>query len=264
VKKRNLLVATLVFALVLIMASASAFAVQPTVEGKFLDSFERVQFAVDGNNNALSDGTTIYWNGSGANTLTIKDGVLSAAMQTGGYIRWATNNADSFKYVVIRIKGDSTATNDKIYTRIGVAESKDIDDGTTAEHSLADLKGPDGKALPAVTNEWQDLVVDLEQNGLKLGGGSNAFQLGTWQAMTLDIDYVFMTNTDPTPAATEDVKVTEPETETTDEKATETQTETITENPKTNDTTPIIPIIAVLVISAGLFVVLTRRKKIEC
>ena len=64
------------------------------------------------------------------------------------------------------------------------------------------------------------------------------------RGMKLDIDYVFMSNAVPAaPAAAAGV---------TDE------------NPKTGDSTPIIPVVAILIISAAMIAVLTGRKKAEC
>jgi LPXTG-motif cell wall-anchored protein len=244
--KRNLAVA-LVVAVVLIMSVLPVYAAQPTVAGKYLDSFDRDKLAVDASNNTLSDGTTIYWNQSGAGTFAISDGILNAKMDKGGYFRFATNNSDEFKYVIIRIKGDKDAVNDKIYTRLGVAENKDIDDGSPFEKAMSDLKGPDGKAIPAITSDWQDIVIDMAKNGLKFGGGSNAFQIGSWQAMNLNIDYIFMTNELPAAAA----------------KAVTAKTATATDNPKTGDSTPIAAALAVIAGAAVILVVLSR-KKTEC
>jgi LPXTG-motif cell wall-anchored protein len=244
-KKKNLLAVSLVLVIVVLMSIMPAYAAAPTVDGKYLDDFERADFL--GSSIALADGTTIYWNGAGANSLSITDGILNANMENGGYIRWATNNDKSYKYVVIRIKGDSNAVNDKIYTRIGVAEKGMIDDGSKAEKALSKLLGPDGNPVPAITDQFQDIVIDLAANGLELGGGSDAFQLGTWTAMGLNIDYVFMTDTNPNAAA--------PAADT---------TTTVVANPKTGDSTPILPIVAVVFVSATLLVVLSRKKRVEC
>ncbi|WP_163192337.1 hypothetical protein [Clostridium thermarum] len=197
-RKRKLLATALTLAFTLVSTSLSVLAAEPAVEGNYLDDFERTEVAVNGENNTLSDGTSIYWNGAGAGTFSISDGVLNAKMNEGGYYRFATNNDKTYKYVVIRIKGDERAVNDKIYVRIGPAEKGAIDDNAErGDKSLAQLKTPNGEAVPAVSTEWQDIVIDVEKSGFSLGGGSNGFQIGTWQAMNLDIDYIFMTNVNP-------------------------------------------------------------------
>jgi hypothetical protein len=197
-RKRKLLAMALTLAFTFVSTSLSVLAAEPAVEGNYLDNFERAEVAVSGANNTLSDGTVIYWNGAGAGTFAISEGVLNAQMNEGGYYRFATNNDKSFKYVIIRIKGDDRAVNDKIYARIGAAETGAIDDNAQrGDKSFAQLKGPSGEAIPAVSTEWQDIVVDVAQSGFTLGGGSNGFQIGTWQAMNLNIDYIFMTNVDP-------------------------------------------------------------------
>ena len=248
-KKRNLLVITLVMVLMLVMTSFPVFADKPTTAGKFLDNFDRAEWAAS--NLKLSDDTLIYWNQSGAGTFSIVDGVLNAKMNEGGYYRFATNNTDNFKYVVLRIKGNSSAVNDKIYTRIGVAEKKAIDDDAArGDKSFTQIIGPDGKAIPKVTSEWQTIVIDVAKSGFSLGGGSNAFQIGAWQAMDLDIDYIFMTNDNPLVT-----------TNTAASTATSTVNSTAVSNPKTGDNNAIIVSLAVIAVSAAVLVVLFRKKE---
>lgn len=253
-RKRSYLAAVLVLALVFILAALPVYAETPKVEGKFLDSFDREKLAVDGTNNLLADDTNIYWSQSGAGTFSISDGALNAKMDDGGYYRFATNNTDSFKYVIIRIKGDSSAVNDKIYVRLGPAEKGDIDDNAArGDKSLSQLVGSDGATLPAVSSDWQDMVIDVAASGFKLGDGSNGFQIGSWQPMNLDIDYIFMTNTVPGAAAVEEPAAT----------ATDTAAATAPEatpNPKTADNTPITAAAVVLVLSAAMLIVIARKK----
>ena len=245
-KKRSLFLMALTVAFSLAAATVSVSAVEPSVEGKYLDSFDRAQLAVDGSNNTLSDGTLIYWNGQGAGTFSITDGVLNAQMNDGGYYRFATNNSESFKYVVIRIKGDDRAVNDRIYTRIGAAETGAIDDNAQrGDKSFAQLKAPDGQPIPEVSKEWQDITIDIAQSGFSLGGGSNGFQIGSWQPMNLDIDYIFMTNTAPN---------TSTNTSTNTNPGTNSNT-----NPSTGDSLPVATLVAVLA-SAAVIIVLSKKK----
>lgn len=185
---------------------------------------------------------------------------MNAVMEDGGFFRFATNNTDSFKYVILRIKGDKDAVNDKIYIRLGPAEKGDIDDNAArGDKSMSQLKGPDGAALAAVSSDWQDLVINVDASGFKLGGGSNAFQIGSWQAMNLDIDYIFMTNTIPGAAAVEKPAATETTTAAAADTAATTAPEA-TPNPKTADNTPITAAAVVLVLAAAMLVVVTRKK----
>jgi hypothetical protein len=64
---------------------------------------------------------------------------------------------------------------------------------------LDTLVGPDSLPVPAITTEFQTIVVDMKKNGLQFGivGGANAFQIGTHAPMELDIDYVFSSNYNP-------------------------------------------------------------------
>ena len=235
-KKRSLFLMALTMAFSLTVASVSVLAEEPSVSGKYLDSFDRAQLAVDGSNNTLSDGTLIYWNGQGAGTFSIADGVLNAQMNDGGYYRFATNNSESFKYVVIRIKGDDRAVNDKIYTRIGAAETGAIDDNAQrGDKSFAQLKAPDGQPIPAVSKEWQEITIDVAQSGFSLGGGSNGFQIGSWQPMNLDIDYIFMTNATPNPSPSP------------------------SPNPSTGDSLPVTAAVAALA-SAAVLITFARKK----
>ena len=195
-KKRNMLVMALTLAGTMVMSTFTAFAAAPSVDGRFLDDCDRA--TVNGANYENHDAskTMIYWTGN-VGTLSFSDGVLHGQFPDGGNYRFATNNGDAWKYLILRIKGDDRAKNDKIYVRMG-GKNADIEDGNShGDTSLAALKGADGKPLPAITSEFQDLVIDVEGNGYSFGGGANAFQIGTWAAMNLDIDYIFMTNKDP-------------------------------------------------------------------
>jgi LPXTG-motif cell wall-anchored protein len=235
-KKRTLLTTALALSLSLIVGSISAFAAAPTVPGKYIDNFERTNLTVDDTTKVLNDGTTIYWNNAYVGDFSIVSGALVAKFTGGGNYRLATNDEGQWKYCVIRIKGDANAVNDKIYTRMGATDAA-INDGTPTEHSLAVLKGPDGKVLPAITNTYQDIVIDLAKNGLAFGPGGNEFQIGTWQPMELNIDYIFMTNENPLAP----VKTPEATATSTAPEATVTST-----SPKTGDTTPIVVALGIL------------------
>lgn len=237
-KKRILLSTTL--ALSLVLGSISAFAAAPTVPGKFIDNFERTNLTVDNATKVLKDGTTIYWNNAYTGDFSIASGALVAKFSGAGNYRLATNDEGNWKYCVIRIKGDANAVNDKIYTRIGATDAA-INDGTPTEHSLAVLKGPDGKVLPAITSTYQDIVIDMAKNGLAFGPGGNEFQIGTWQAMELNIDYIFMTNENPLAIAKTPTPAPASTTTTTTPQATVTST-----SPKTGDTTPIAVAVGIL------------------
>ena len=120
-----------------------------------------------------------------------------------GYYRFATQNSTNYAYCIFRIKGDSRAHNNQIYTRIAAQGPVDTggisDNGGTSERELDTLLGPDSLPVPAITTQFQTIVVDMKKNKLSFGNGtnSNAFQIGTHAPMELDIDYIFMSNTNP-------------------------------------------------------------------
>jgi hypothetical protein len=185
----------------------SSFAEKPPVPGALMDGFGRAQM-----DNAMKPNDdrqySMYWNQWGNGQWSIVDSACHAVCQEGAYYRFATNCDYPFKYVLLRIKGDANALNEKIYIRLGVAEVGDIEDSiktpedTTikvkrVDKTLAEMVDPDSQAVPQLTSEYQILVIDMEKSGFAFGGGSNSFQIGTWQAMTFDIDYIFMTDWDP-------------------------------------------------------------------
>jgi hypothetical protein len=215
--KSIVVVVLLLVSIVLMSAGRVRAGADPTVPGHFMDDFEREALLVPSGGWLMADGTIIYWNWKNKTSVdTIIDGVWNATFQDGGCFRFACNNAISWKYCIIRMKGNATALTTKMYIRLGAAERGDIDDSVVVngtkvfcptQHRLDSLLQPDGKPLPAMTSDFQDFIIDMAKSKLKFGpkdsldlcaaGCSNAFQIGTWQAMKVDFDYIFMSNVNP-------------------------------------------------------------------
>jgi PKD repeat protein len=207
-KAKNNLAGALISASVLIMAAVTAdSAPHATVPGAYLDDFARTTLLVPSQGATLSDGNILYWNQTGNGTFSIQDSVLIAQYNATGFYRFATASSTSFAYCIFRIKGDSRAKNNQIYTRIAGQPGSDTlgisDKGGVSERELDTLVGPDSLPVPAITGQFQTIVVDMKKNGLSFGGtgNSNAFQIGAHAPMELDIDYIFMSNTNPLAAS---------------------------------------------------------------
>ncbi len=184
-----------------------------TVAGKYLDDFSRnyvlTSDAPKDSTGAVmstltSDGTQIYWNAMNGNLTINTDSILIAKFPDGGYLRFATSSTKAYKYCIFRMKGDATAKNELIYTRIAPQPGSDtlgISDaskGGKSERRLDSLLGTDSLPLPKISNQFQVYVVDLAKNGLQFGMSmASAFQIGTHAAMELDIDYIFASSNNP-------------------------------------------------------------------
>jgi hypothetical protein len=203
-KAKNKLAIALMSASVLLISTVQVFAApNATVPGTYLEDFSRTTLLAPGTGVALSDGTDLYWNQFGKGTFSIQDSIFVAQCDSFAYYRFATSGGKRYSYCIFRIKGDARAKNNLIYTRIasqGATDSGGIsDNGGTSERLLDTLMGPDSLPVPAITTEFQTIVVDMKKNGLQFGavGGANAFQIGTHAPMELDIDYVFSSNYNP-------------------------------------------------------------------
>jgi hypothetical protein len=203
--KNRFAIALLMSASVLIISAMRVCAApHATVVGTYLEDFSRDTLLVPpGPGVALSDGTALYWNQFGKGTFSILDSVFIAKCDSFAYYRFATSGGKRYAYCIFRIKGDAKAKNNLIYTRIasqGATDSGGISDHYgTSERLLDTLVGPDSLPVPAITTQFQTIVVDMKKNGLLFGavGGANAFQIGTHASMELDIDYVFSSNSNP-------------------------------------------------------------------
>jgi hypothetical protein len=203
-KAKNSFAIALMSASVLIISTVRVYsAPDATVPGTYLEDFSRATLLAPGTGVALSDGTDLYWNQFGKGTFSIQDSIFIAQCDSFAYYRFATSGGKRYSYCIFRIKGDARAKNNLIYTRIasqGATDSGGISDiGGTSERLLDTLVGPDSLPVPAITTEFQTIVVDMKKNGLQFGmvGGANAFQIGTHAPMELDIDYIFSSNYNP-------------------------------------------------------------------
>jgi hypothetical protein len=202
-KAKKMLAVTMLSALVLMISAIPASsAPNATVVGKYLDDFARTTLL--GGNITLSDSAVlIYWNAAFAGTYSIVDSIFVGKFQDGGCYRLATSTSKKYKYAIFRMKSVGAVDNADIYFRLaaqGPSDSggiSDADKGGVSERGLDTLLGPDGAPVPQITTTFKIIVVDMALNGLSFGLGADAVQVGTHAAMELDIDYIFMSNTNP-------------------------------------------------------------------
>jgi hypothetical protein len=202
-KAKNRFFVALMSVSILVVSAMPVFsAPHATIPGTYLEDFARTTLLAPSAGITLSDGATlIYWNAFGKGTFSIVDSVMVAQCDSFAYYRFATSTSKRFAYCIFRIKGDARAKNNRIYTRLaaqGPSDSGGISDiGGTSERLLDTLVGPDSLPVPAITTQFQTIVVDMKKNGLSFGLGADACQIGTHAPMELDIDYIFMSNTNP-------------------------------------------------------------------
>jgi hypothetical protein len=202
-KTKNMLAVLVVSASILVVSAIQVNAApHSALVGKYLDDFARTTLL--GSSITLSDSSTlIYWNAAFNGTYSIVDSVFVGKFQDGGCYRLATSTSKKYKYAIFNIKSVGAVDNADIYFRLaaqGPSDSGGISDsakGGVSERGLDTLMGPDSMPVPAITTQFKLLVVDMAKNGLSFGLGADAVQVGTHAAMELDIDYIFMSNTNP-------------------------------------------------------------------
>ncbi|GHV40451.1 hypothetical protein FACS189490_05630 [Clostridia bacterium] len=106
-----------------------------------------------------TDGVTIYWiQWNDSTSPVLENSALHLNMGTGGWYGTGTDTAfaDEYDCLAIRIKGavgnEETAITLNPDTSIG-------------GKPLSDFVGPDGNKVPAITTEYQTIVIDLAKSG---------------------------------------------------------------------------------------------------
>ncbi|GHV40455.1 hypothetical protein FACS189490_05640 [Clostridia bacterium] len=172
-KRAFLLVTTLIFASAL---SVTALAAEYSAKKLFSDFNAPVA-------DANADGSTIWWTNDDPGS-SVADGVLTLS---GGSGHWAAgiDTGTDWDYLVLKVKGDAIG--------FGLAPGG-------AFVGFDSLVGADGNALPALSSDWQEWVVDIGASGLTRDPGLhiNIDPAGG----TLYIDEIYYASKDGAPVTT--------------------------------------------------------------
>ncbi|GHV16617.1 hypothetical protein FACS189425_01240 [Clostridia bacterium] len=205
-----------------------------------------------------TDGNVVYWiQFNEATTPVIENGALHLKAGEGGWYGTASDLAflDEYDCVAFRIKG----------TAGGEEQLLTFNPDTLGSKPFSELIGPDGKPVPAITTEYQTIVVDLVKSGWKgLADGKESYQnlhLNTTGAVDLYIDEIYFLAVDPqaavSPSPSAEVSAAP------SEAPSAAPSPSPSADKSGNSKLPIIIILAVVVIGAvaGIVVLVTRKKK---
>ncbi|GHU89829.1 hypothetical protein FACS1894202_08680 [Clostridia bacterium] len=205
-----------------------------------------------------TDGNVVYWiQFNEATTPIIENGALHLKAGEGGWYGTASDLAflDEYDCVAFRIKGASG----------GEEQLLTFNPDTLGSKAFSELVGPDGNPVPAITTEYQTIVVDLVKSGWKgLADGKESYQnihLNTTGAVDLYIDEIYFLAVAPqavvSPSPSAAVSA-----EPSDAPSNVPSPSPSAEKPA-NSKLPVIIILAVVVIGAivGIVFLVTRKKK---
>ena len=162
-------------------------------------------------------GKEVWLNGTEDATVTLTGTELKVEMGATGYLGLGNgfvrmrqdDGAVTYKYLVLRIKGETGGENRKetggIMISIGGAEGSHVRalndrDVGTAPPAL----GKDNNPMPAITTEYQNFVIALNDQNIRKAEASRCISININNVMnpiTLYIDDIYFTNTYPSDAA---------------------------------------------------------------
>ncbi|GHU89825.1 hypothetical protein FACS1894202_08690 [Clostridia bacterium] len=147
-----------------------------------VDDFNRPADELDNSGGTNSQGLDTWWYNAESNT--IADNALSFTDVHFGIGANIPSEA-AYKYLVIKIKGVKDGKYDDLLLNLGASNPV----------LFKDMKGADGKALPAITTSYQELVIDLAASGVKFDQG---FHINKGENdSALFIDEIYYTSTAP-------------------------------------------------------------------
>jgi LPXTG-motif cell wall-anchored protein len=235
---RKLSISLLVAVMLMLALGMSAMAAEGDLVYDNYDRADLKDFASSGSNAAWADGN------AGKNA-SIEDNALKLEFGSAGWFGTGGGiDATSFKYLVIRAKGAAGGEGGALDLNYAVGP-----DVKNTGKAFADLVGPSGDKIPAITTEYQDLVIDLAGNGIDTGIQGFHFNFHDGASGTIWIDSISFTNTAPSSAPAEEPAAT------TDAPAAES-------NPQTGDNmnTSLYAALAAISGAAALYLTVRARK----
>lgn len=151
----------------------------------------------DFNREVLSDttGTTIWWRGGSRESRIIGQHlVLDYTQENISYYSAGIENSNidgMYDNFVLKIRGKKGGENIKIMP-IYLKEDGKLIFGEAK--LLSELKGPDNKYLPKITNEFQNVVINFEANGWDKKVNGFGFESIDGESGIIYLDKIFFTN----------------------------------------------------------------------
>ncbi|WEK54410.1 MAG: LPXTG cell wall anchor domain-containing protein [Candidatus Cohnella colombiensis] len=243
VKSRKFTASLLLALALMLVMSLTAMAADDDLVYDNYDRATLSDFASSGANAAWTGGDAGKSASIDSNALKLEFG-SSGWFGTGGGI-----DASQYKYIVIRAKGAAGGEGSAFDLNYAVG-----DQVKTIGKAFADLVGPSGDKVPAITKDYQNIVIDMKGNGIESGIQAFHFNFHDGASGTLWIDSISFTNNAPKEPAKDNGAATK-----TDEGAAAPVAEP---NPKTGDTMNTSLYIALAAVSgaAALFLVFKARK----
>lgn len=151
----------------------------------------------DFNREVLSDttGTTIWWCGGSRESRIIGQHlVLDYTQENISYYSAGIENSNidgMYDNFVLKIRGKKGGENIKIMPIYLKEDGKPI---FGEAKLLSELKGPDNKYLPKITNEFQNVVINFEANGWDKKVNGFGFESIDGESGIIYLDKIFFTN----------------------------------------------------------------------
>jgi hypothetical protein len=183
--KRNII---LFIAMIVSVAMISSLTVLAEPTGSLLlDDYNRPSLGVEGNGGAYnspnSKGITIYWIQMANTVAKVENNALKIEMKAKGWFGEGGMIKDpEYKYLVMRIKGESG----------GEEKALSINPDAKGAVNFTALKGVDGNPVPAITKDYQNIVIDIAKSGINLPKGFEAMHFNNTDAITIYIDEIYL------------------------------------------------------------------------
>lgn len=197
--KKGLFSLALAGAMTLFTMAVSSASILAAPEGSMLlDDYNRAALGIQGNGGAYntpnSKGITIYWIQMANTTAQVENNALKLQMNAKGWFGEGGAIKDpAFKYLVIKIKGEKG----------GEEKNLSLNPDAKGAVNYTDLKGSDGKPVPVITTEYQNIVIDIAKSGFKLPEGFEAIHFNNIDPITVYIDEIYLSKDGTASAVTD-------------------------------------------------------------
>lgn len=226
IEKKNNFFRLIIFSIMFVfsMSLRSLYVLADAKDIMLFDDYNRTELGVTGNGGAYntpnSAGIAIYWIQMANTKAQIENNALKVSMNANGWFgEGAAIKDPAFKYIVMKVKGEKG----------GEEKFLSINPDAKGLKKFIELKGLDGKPLPAITKDYQNIVIDIEKSGLPIPDGFEAMHFNNTEALTIYIDEIYLSK-DGIPV---DVNKTSADTSSTDNSAVNTDTTNTTSTDKT-------------------------------
>lgn len=151
------------------------------------DDFNRPDLGVTGEgggyNEPNSAGIPIYWIQMRNVTAKIENNALKLSMKKDAWFGEGIALKDPiYKYIIMKVKGEKGGE-EKFLT---------LNPDAKGLKKFNELKGADGKPIPKITKEYQNIVIDIAKSGFNLPSGFEAIHFNNTGELTVYIDEIYL------------------------------------------------------------------------